>query len=597
VPFSWRVNKKQDVSNAFYHASKYHDYLALRPIGFTAGAGNFERSGRDPVLLHALDGASTNRGLPDGGHIDNANMATYPDGTPPTMQMYLWHFPGDATDPYIPVSGSHDASILYHEYIHGLSNRLVVDATGQSTLNSIQAGSMGEAWSDYYAMDYLVTKELQRDTRRDGQVRTGKYVLADRFSLRNMALDCGRKATAKFCTDINGDHGYTYGDFATLPGGPEEHASGEIWGQTLWNLRTKLGHRTAAMLITRAMELSAADPSFLDMRNAILQADLVAYGNRHSRQIWQVFANRGMGWFAGSTSSADVRPGQDFHMPPSIQTPRATLAGLVTDPTTGRPVTNALVTITGHESGGLGNYQDRTDSRGVYQINDVYPGTYRKVIAFAPGHEMGVARRLTVKRNASRFTRHDFTIRRDWAARSGGASIVDFNGPDFSDFGCGPAGAIDLSQGIGWGSTTGDDVGNPTNTSVPKYIVIQLPRAIDVTAGKRSAGGAAFKVDPTAVCGDPQSASTNRFRIDLSRNGTAWTIAKRGSFGTIDDPNARFRFIPVGSEVDFPGARYVRYWMVTPQVPDFKTNCPNGPYAGCVFMDTAEVEVFGRPSA
>ena len=44
---------------------------------------------------------------------------------------------------------------MYHEYTHGLSNRLVVDPSGNSTLGNIQAGAMGEAWSDWYAMDFL----------------------------------------------------------------------------------------------------------------------------------------------------------------------------------------------------------------------------------------------------------------------------------------------------------------------------------------------------------------------------------------------------------------------------------------------------------
>ena len=56
--------------------------------------------------------------------------------------------------------------MVYHEYTHGLSNRLVVDANGNSTLGEVQAGSMGEAWSDWYAMDYLVGQGLFRDTRR-----------------------------------------------------------------------------------------------------------------------------------------------------------------------------------------------------------------------------------------------------------------------------------------------------------------------------------------------------------------------------------------------------------------------------------------------
>ena len=68
----------------------------------------------------------------------------------------------------MPTTGSLDASVEYHEYTHGLSNRLVIDASGNSTLNDIQAGSMGEAWSDYYAMDYLVTNGFLRTPRSPG---------------------------------------------------------------------------------------------------------------------------------------------------------------------------------------------------------------------------------------------------------------------------------------------------------------------------------------------------------------------------------------------------------------------------------------------
>ncbi len=58
------------------------------------------------------------------------------------------------------------------------------------------------------------------------------------------------------------------------------HASGEVWAQTLWDLRRRFGHAKADMLITRGMELSPPEPSMLDMRNAILQADRVAYRRR-----------------------------------------------------------------------------------------------------------------------------------------------------------------------------------------------------------------------------------------------------------------------------------------------------------------------------
>ena len=58
------------------------------------------------------------------------------------------------------------------------------------------------------------------------------------------------------------------------------------------------------------MELSPADPSYLDMRNAILQADTASNGGAASNKIWQVFANRGMGYFAGAIDGDDTSAGR-----------------------------------------------------------------------------------------------------------------------------------------------------------------------------------------------------------------------------------------------------------------------------------------------
>ena len=72
-----------------------------------------------------------------------------------------------------------------------------------------------------------------------------------------------------------GPGGYTYGDFGKIAGGPEVHSDGEIWLETLWQIRQTLGARRTEKLVTRGMELSPPAPSFLDMRNAIIQADVV----------------------------------------------------------------------------------------------------------------------------------------------------------------------------------------------------------------------------------------------------------------------------------------------------------------------------------
>lgn len=592
TPFSWRTNKRADVTNGFYLANNFHDYLVRRPIGFTPAAGNFERADGDPLLLNALDGADTSRGFPDGDHVDNANMATPPDGIAPTMQMYVWHVPNapNSQEPILPTSGSFDASIVYHEYTHGLSNRLVVDAAGNGVLNSIQAGSMGEAWSDYYAMDYLVTQGLASDSvELDGQIRVGKYVLANRSLLRTEAMDCDPDSGVAACTDLAGvKGGYTYGDFPTIGGVPEVHTSGEVWSQTLWDIRERLGHRDAAMLITRGMELSPAEPSMLDMRNAIIQADKVVNRSTHTTALWGIFAARGMGWYAGAIEGGDAAPAEDFHRPPSPLYPPAPLSGRIIDPITGEPVPRATVLVTGHPE-----YTAKTDAKGMYRIDDVRPGTYQKIIATGPGHELVVKKARVTSRGPG--TPLNFDLRRDWVSASGGGTITDFNGPDFTPA-CGPGFAIDVSQGTGWGSTTGDDAGSPTNTVIPKFIAITLPQPIDIAVGSDPVFGTAFRVDPTAVCGDARSASTNEFRIEVSSDGSTWTTAVDGAFGAIDQPDTNGRYFDVPSDIDATDVQFVRFWMDSPQVPNFSVNCPAGSFSGCRFMDMTELLVFGKPA-
>jgi Zn-dependent metalloprotease len=578
VPYSWRTNRKDDNTQGFYYDSVYHNYLEKWPFGFTAAAGNFELSGGDPVLLNSLDGADTDNGFPDANHIDNANMSTPPDGIPPTMQMYLWHLPhtSPSVEPYIPTSGSFDPSIILHEYTHGLSNRLVVDAQGNSTLNSIQAGAMGEAWSDYYALDFLVRHGDIVDTPKDGEVLEGSYVLAAKEPFRTEAIDCSVHSTAANCTQLNGQKGgYTYGDFATVGGTPEVHSSGEIWAQTLWQLRTSIGADHADAIITRAMSLSPADPSYLDMRNAILQANLALYQGAKQNWIWDVFDSRGMGWYAGTIDAGDTNPQQGFRRPPSPETPRSSVVGKVTDGTTGDPVAGALVEITGHNSGYAGDYTAVTNAAGTYQIPNVYIGTYKLAVVQAPGYEV-LSGPLAVLPGT---TKADFSPRRDWAAASGGGTVADYNGPDYSADGCGPSGSIDLGQGTGWGSTTGDDQGDPTGKMIPKFVEIKLPRTVTVKS---------FAVNPSNTCGDPGSSSTGKYRIDVSADGKKWTTAVKGTF---DATQRQLNQISIDKPIE--NVNYVEFWMLSPQVPDFKHNCPDGPYGGCTFTDMTELEVFG----
>ena len=130
-------------------------------------------------------------GLPDANHIDNANMATPPDGPRPDADV-----PVPRRGHGDPSRGRRldDAGIVYHEYTHGLSNRLVVDSLGNSTLDSRQAGAMGEAWSDWYALDFLSGEGFQHG--RAGRRRRARRQLRDpgRDRSASRAIDCRGRA-------------------------------------------------------------------------------------------------------------------------------------------------------------------------------------------------------------------------------------------------------------------------------------------------------------------------------------------------------------------------------------------------------------------
>ncbi len=584
VPFSWRVNRNQNATQVFYFVNTWHDHLLAAPIGFTEAAGNFEAhntsghgKGHDAVEAQTDDGANTDNGLPDSDHIDNANMETPPDGQAPRMQMYLQHQPGTTYpdgDPFSPTNVGDEADTVYHEYTHGLSNRLVVDATGNSTLGEVQAGAMGEAWGDWYAMDYLVAKGLQADTAADGDIVMFQYDGEGVFLDRTEPVDCAVGSTSPKCpgTATSGPGGYTYGDYGHVGGSPEVHDDGEIWAQTLWDLRTAVGSKVAESLVTRAMELAANNPSFLDMRNAILLADHAVFNGYHVKKLWQVFAHRGMGFFAGALDGNDIAPGEDFSTPPAPGTPKGTLTGIVTDSVTGAPLAGATVTVAFQGTPSGSNPSAITNANGRYTIHGLIAGTYPKVIAMLPGFD-SVTASVTVQGGTRQ---HNFTVTRDWASLAGGAEVTAFDGDEFP--GCGPTEAIDQSFATGW-SATADLVNGQPGPDTPKSMTVRLPQAVDITQ---------VAVDPSATCGDGGSASTGDYTIETSVDGTSWQLANSGQF-TPDDRGRLNALTPAAGTAD--GIQFIRFTIVTSQV--FQVGeCP-GAFSGCDFMDLTELEVYG----
>jgi extracellular elastinolytic metalloproteinase len=490
------------------------------------------------------------------------------------MRMFL--FKPVTAMPFLPVAGSDTADVVYHEYTHGLSHRLVVDATSNPALDSDQGQAMGEAWSDWYGLDYLVSHSAttgMTDAPGTPDVVEGRYTLGPTTTtgIRSMPMDCPVGSADAACLGIptTGGGGYTYGDLRAIWNRTDGdvHAAGEIWGQTLWDLRSAMiasygqGPGTARVesLVTRAMELSPTYPSMLDMRNAILAADQADYAGVDVTGLWTVFASRGMGFFASSSGGDDLQPVEDFTPPPVPGSPTGTVSGTVANTDGGGPLEGITVAVSGHDSGFPGDYMATTDAAGHYSMSGLVPGTYPSF--YVTGGVLSQPRALTV---AAGPNPENWTVRRNWAATSGGATLGEFSGVDLTASGCGPGAALDQSQTSGWASDL---------TSGAPFVFLKLPAAVDVSS---------FSIDPTNACGDGRASALRDYRVDTSVDGITWVDGVAGGSFTSTNMGKLNVVTPAGSPSRI---RWVRLVLLSAQV------------SGQMFVDVTELEIFGPQSS
>jgi uncharacterized protein (TIGR03437 family) len=275
--------------NLFYFVNRYHDILYR--FGFNEGAGNFQTNnfglggaGADAIQADAQDGSGFN----------NANFSTPPDGSAGRVQMYLW----DAFNP--DIDGDFDQGVIVHELTHGLSNRLVGNATG---LTGIQARGMGEGWSDYFALTMI----RSATDNPDGSYGMGQYVVR-RYSSGIRRYPYSTSLTVNPLT------------YARITENTESHAVGEVWCSLLWEMRRLLverygfveGQKQSLQLVVDGLKLTPPAPTFLDARDAILLADRINNGGTNQCLIGKAFAKRGAGSNASSTDSNDAFPSESF---------------------------------------------------------------------------------------------------------------------------------------------------------------------------------------------------------------------------------------------------------------------------------------------
>lgn len=242
-------NQMVAVQNLFYTTNVIHDKLYRH--GFTESAGNFQTNnfgnggaGNDPVNAEAQDGGGTN----------NANFATPSDGSRPRMQMYIWTQTTPRRD------GDLDSDIVYHEYGHGLTWRMIGGMSGP------MSGAIGEGMGDVLAI-----------LMNNNDV-VGEYSYNNPNGIRSAPYT---------------NYSRTYGDM----GGSSVHFDGEIYAATIWRLwelsqQNGISQDTLFDYLIGGMNFTPSGPSMEDMRDGILTA---ANGSGNECTIWEAFAQFGIG--------------------------------------------------------------------------------------------------------------------------------------------------------------------------------------------------------------------------------------------------------------------------------------------------------------
>ncbi|PFH46758.1 hypothetical protein AMATHDRAFT_88134 [Amanita thiersii Skay4041] len=281
-------------TNAFYVVNILHDIWYR--YGFTEKAFNFQQNNfgkggaeNDPVQISVQSTLG----------VDNAAFSTPPDGMPGTMFMFLW----DLTTPMR--DGALENDIVTHENTHGLTSRLTGGGTADC-LFALESLGLAEGWSDAMA------NWMEQDSANVRDFVLGAYVTNSGAGVRSHPYSTDAKVNPLRYSSIAGMH--------------EPHSIGEVWANMLHNVLAELvkahgwsknartnpngkkGNTIFLHLFMDGLALQPCNPSFVDARDAIIQADANRYKGAHTCLLWKVFASKGLGLKAANQTDNDAVP-------------------------------------------------------------------------------------------------------------------------------------------------------------------------------------------------------------------------------------------------------------------------------------------------
>ncbi len=181
----------------------------------------------------------------------------------------------------LQIDGAVDSDIVFHEYGHGLTWRMIGGMSGPL------AGAIGEGVSDGISM--LV----------NGNPVVGEYSASSPNGIRRYRYDT---------------YPLTYGNVT----GAEVHDDGEIYGAIVWKMIELFGARRNELFryVVDGMNYTPAAPAYEQMRDGILGSVLAGPAPADCSLVWQAFAQYGVGVGAqGTVNGSAVSITQSFAVP------------------------------------------------------------------------------------------------------------------------------------------------------------------------------------------------------------------------------------------------------------------------------------------
>jgi hypothetical protein len=203
---------------------------------------------------------------------------------------------------------------------------------------------MGEGWSDWFALMITMnagdTPENPRGiaTYSSGQpndavgIREAHY--STDFNINNFTYAATNDDTV-LGTNSQGQ---------TVSWNEIPHNIGAVWATMLWDLNWAYiekygfdadlyngtsGNNKVMQLVIDGLKFQTCNPGFVDGRDALLMADQMLTGGEDQCMIWEVFANRGLGFNASQGLDGNMEDQvEDFSLPPSDDTSLANCTSL-----------------------------------------------------------------------------------------------------------------------------------------------------------------------------------------------------------------------------------------------------------------------------